>query len=114
MILEGVVDPEISECDFIDLCCSIGEKLDFCICFTKNIVEIRKFHNDSPEEYKNTFSFHVTFPENRGTKSANKKFIADNMARLLEVCLEDDLPVGLEYTFDSSGKKSYALIKVPH
>jgi hypothetical protein len=114
MVLEGVVDPEISERDYIDLCCSIGEKLDFCICFTKNIVEIRKFHSDSLGKYENRFLFHITFPENRGTKNANKKFVAENMERLLKVCLEDDIPVGLEGSFDSSGKKSYALIKVPY
>lgn len=116
MILEGVVDPEISELDFIDLCCSIGESLNFCICYTKTIVEIRRFHKSdttSPTAYKNTFSFHVTFPDNHGTKNANKMFVADNMARLLEVCLEDDLPVGLEDTFDSSGKKTFAVITVP-
>jgi hypothetical protein len=116
MILEGFVDSEISECDYKDLCCSIADKLDFCICVTKTITEIRQFHipdPDSPNGYKNTFSFHIIFPENCGTKKANKKFLEDNMARLLEVCLEDDLPVGLEDKFDSSGKKTFALIKVP-
>ena len=112
MILEGFVDSEISEWDYKDLCCNISDKLDFCICFTKTITETREFHVPDPKGYKNKFLFHVLFPENRGTKSANKKFLEDNMARLLEVCLEDDLPVGLEDVFDSSGKKTYALIKV--
>ena len=116
MVLEGFVDSDISECDFIDLCCSIGDSLDFCICYPKTITEIRKFHvpdTNSPEAYKNKFLFHITFPKNRGTKSANKKFIEDKMEHLLQVCLEKDLPVGLEDTFDYSGKTSFALIKVP-
>jgi len=117
MVLEGVVDSEISEWGYRDLCASVADKLDFCICVTKTITETIEFHMpdiDSPNGYKNKFSFHITFPENRGTKNANKKFVAENMERLLKVCLEDDLPVGLEDTFDPSGKKSYALIKVPH
>jgi hypothetical protein len=115
MVLEGFVDSEISEWDYKDLCCSIYDKLDFCICFAKTIAEMREFHlpdENSPKGYKNKFVFHVTFPENHGTKSANKKFLEDKMARLLEVCLEDDLPVGLEGVFDSSGKKTFALMKV--
>ena len=115
MVLEGFVDSEISEARYIDLCCSIGDSLDFCIYFTKTITETRQFHitdTESPGGYKNKFLFYVIFPENHGTKSANKKFLEDNMARLLEVCLEDDLPVGLEGVFDSSGKKTFALIKV--
>jgi hypothetical protein len=115
MVLEGFVDSEISEWDYKDLCCNIRDKLDFCICVTKTITETTEFHmpdTESPGGYKNTFSFHLTFPENHGTRKANKKFIEDKMVRLLEVCLEDDLPVGLEGVFDSSGKKTFALIKV--
>jgi len=109
MVLEGFVDSKITERDFIDLCCSIGESLDFCICYSKTIVEIRKFKIQDGES---RFSFHVTFPDNRGTKYANKKFVAENMVKLLQCVLEDDLPVGLEGEFDCSGKKTYALIKV--
>ena len=112
MVLEGFVDSEISEWDYKDLCCNIRDKLDFCICVTKTITETIEFHMPDPKGYKNTFSFHVTFPENHGTRKANKKFIEDKMAHLLEVCLEDDLPVGLEGMFNSSGKKTFALIKV--
>ena len=115
MVLEGFVDSEISEWDYKDLCCSISDKLDFCICFTKTIMETREFHipdTESPGGYKNKFLFHIIFPENRGTKSANKKFVEENMVRLLTVCLEDDLPVGLEGTFDYSKKKTFIIIKV--
>ena len=68
---------------------------------------------DASGGYTNKFLFHIVFPENRGTKSANRKFVEEKMAHLLEVVLEDDLPVGLEGKFDSSGMKTYALIKVP-
>lgn len=107
MTLEGFIDSNISERDYIDLCCSIRESLDFCICVTKVITEISDFQ--VTESNKKKFSFHVTFPEHRGTKAANKKFVLDNMVHLLEVVLEDDLPVMLE---GNSGT-TYALIKVP-
>ena len=110
MVLDGVTDPEMSERDFIDLCCRIGESMDFCICYTKTIVEIRRFH--FPDAYTNTFSFRVEFPENRGTKAANRRFVAEKMAHLLEVVLRDSLPVGLENVFDPSGQKTFAIIKV--
>jgi hypothetical protein len=116
MVLEGFVDSEISEWDYKDLCSSIRDKLDFCICVTKTITETTEFRKpdtESPRGYKNTFLFYVTFPENHGTRKANKKFVEDKMAHLLEVCLEDDLPVGLEGAFDSSGKKTFAIMKVP-
>ena len=116
MVLEGFVDSEISEWGYRDLCSSVADKLDFCICFTKTITETIEFHipdADSPKGYKNKFLFHIIFPENYGTRGANKKFVEDNMLRLLKVCLEDDIEVGLEDSFDSSGKKSFALIKVP-
>ena len=114
MVLEGYVDPEMSERDFIDLCCSIGESLDFCICVSKTITEVREFHiPDASGGYKNRFSFHVVFPENYGTRVANKKFVEEHMANLLKGVLEDDLPVGLEGKFDSSGIQTFALIKVP-
>jgi len=115
MVLEGFVDSEMCEQDFTDLCCSIRESLDFCICYEKTIAEVRKFREPSPESidrYKNKFVFYITFPNNCGTKHANKKFIEDNMLRLLKVCLEDDIHIGLESNFDCSNKKSYALIKV--
>jgi hypothetical protein len=111
MVLEGFVDPEMPECDFIDMCCSIGDSLDFCICYEKTITETRQFRTPCAEGYKTRFSFHVLFPTNRGTKRANKAFIKEKMARLLEVCLEKDLPVGLEGAFDHSGKKTFALLK---
>jgi hypothetical protein len=104
MILEGFVDPEMSETDFKDMCCSIADSLDFCIYFTKTITEFIDVESKK-------FSFHVIFPEKKGTKKANKKFLEDNMAELLRVCLEDDLPVGLEDKFDRSGKKTFALLK---
>jgi len=104
MTLEGFVDSEISERDYIDLCCRIKESLDFCICVTKTITEISDFQ--VIESNKHKFSFHIIFPENRGTKAANKKFVL-GMVHLLEVVL--DLPVSLE---GNSGK-TYALIKVP-
>ena len=110
MVLDGVADPEMSERDFIDLCCRVGESMDFCICYTKTIVEIRRFH--SPDAYTNTFSFRVTFPDNCGTKGANRRFVAEKMARLLEVVLEDHLAVGLENVFEPSGRKTFAVIKV--
>lgn len=114
MVLEGVVDSEMPECDFIDLCCSIGDSLDFCICVSKTITEVREFRvRDVSGGYTNRFSFHVVFPENHGTNAANRAFVKQNMVHLLEVVLEDDLPVGLEGEFDSSGKKTFALIKVP-
>ena len=114
MILEGHVDSEMSECDFIDLCCSIGDSLDFGICYSKRIAEVRKFQVPDPAGgYQNKFSFHVLFPDKRGTRNANRQFVADKMACLLEGLLEDDLPVGLEGQFDTSGKKTFALIKVP-
>ena len=113
MILEGFVDLEITERDFIDLCCSIGESLHFGIYMPKIIMENRQFRVLDSDVYKNKFSFYVVFPNNRGTKSANKKFVAEKMAHLLEVLLEKDLPVGLEDNFDTTGKKSFALLKVP-
>lgn len=114
MVLEGYVAPEMSERDFIDLCCSIGESLDFCICVSKTITEVREFHiPDTSGGYKTRFSFHIVFSENHGTRAANKKFVEEHMANLLKGVLEDDLPVGLEGKFDSSGKKTFALIKVP-
>ena len=112
MVLEGVVDSEISERDFIDLCCSVGDSLDFGICYAKTIVEVRKFQVPDTVGYQNKFSFYVTFPNNRGTKSANRQFVADKMARLLEGILEDDLPVGLEGKLDYSGQQTFALITV--
>lgn len=115
MVLEGFVDSEMCERDFIDLCSSIGESLDFCICYEKTIVEVRKFREpcvDSIDRYKNKFTFYITFPKNRGTKHANIIFIKMNMLSLLKCVLEDDLPVGLENDFDCSNKKTYALIKV--
>jgi hypothetical protein len=112
MVLEGHVDSEMSERDFIDLCCSIGESLDFGICYSKTITEIRQPYI-SGIGYEHKFSFHVIFPEKYGTRFANKKFIEDKMAYLLKGLLEDDLPVGTEGNFDSSGKKTFALIKVP-
>jgi len=114
MVLEGFVDSEMPECKFIDLCCSIGDSLDFCICVSKTITEVREFQvQDASGAYTNRFSFHIAFPENRGTNAANRAFIKQNMVRLLTGVLEDDLPVGLEGEFDSSGIKTYALIKVP-
>jgi hypothetical protein len=110
MVLEGFVDSEMSERDFIDLCCSIGESLDFCICVSKTIVEIRRFQITDDGS---SFSFHVTFPDNRGTKYANREFVKDNMVKLLKCVLEDDLPVGFEDDIDYSDKKTYAIIKVP-
>lgn len=113
MVVEGYVDPDMTERDFIDLCCSIGDSLDFCICVPKTITEIRRFRVPDGVSCTNTFSFHVTFPNNRGTKSANKKFVAEKMAHLLEVVLEKDLPVGLEGIFNRTGKKTYAILHVP-
>lgn len=113
MVLEGVVDLEVTETEFIDLCCSIGDSMDFGICYPKTITEIRQFHTRYAIGYKNRFSFHVIFPNNKGTKNANKKFIEDKMAYLLERLLEDYLPVGLQDKFDYSGKMTYAVIKVP-
>ena len=116
MVIEGFVDSEITETEFTDLCCSIGESLAFCICFPKIITEIRRFHmpdSNSPDGYSHTFTFHVVFPENRGTRNANQRFVADTMVHLLKVVLEDDLPVGLEGTVDHSGKKTYAVLRVP-
>ena len=106
MTLEGFVDSEISERGYIDLCSDIRDSLDFCICVTKNITEISDFKVIESDKHK--FSFHITFPENRGTRTANKKFML-GMVHLLQVVLEDDLPVMLEGK--ESEKKTYALIK---
>jgi len=105
MQLEGFVDPHMTETEFNDLCESIRDSLDFCICVTKTITEVMLFESKK-------FSFYVEFPDHEGTKDDNKKFVEDNMARLLEVCLEDWLPVGLEDKFDIAGKKTYGLLKV--
>jgi hypothetical protein len=105
MELEGFVDSEMTEIEFNDLCESIRDSLDFCICVTKSITEVMLFESKR-------FSFHVVFLDNKGTKAANKKFVEDKMERLLEVCLGDWLPVGLENKFDTSGKKTYGLLKV--
>jgi len=114
MVIHGVVDSDRTETEFIDLCCSIGDSLHFCICFTKKIIEIRRFHvadTKSPRGYTNTFTFHVTFPDQYGTRDANKKFVEEKLVHLLEVVL--DIPIGLEGNFDPSGKPTYALIQVP-
>ena len=104
MTLEGFVDSEISERGYIDLCSDIRDSLDFCICVTKNITEISDFKVIESDKHK--FSFHITFPENRGTRAANKKFVL-GMLHLLQVVL--NLPVFLE----GNSEKTYALIKVP-
>lgn len=105
MELEGCVDRDMGETEFNDLCQSIRDSLDFCICVTKTITEVMLFESKK-------FSFSVVFPDHKGTRAANKKFVEDNMARLLEVCLGDWLPVGLEDKFDTAGKKTYGLLKV--
>lgn len=105
MELEGFVDSDMTETEFDDLRESIRDSLHFCICVPKSITEVRLFESKK-------FSFYVEFPDHEGTKADNKKFVEDNMARLLEVCLEDWLPVGLEDKFDTSGKKTYGLLKV--
>lgn len=105
MELEGFVDSEMTETEFADLCESIRDSLDFCICVTKTITDVMLFESKK-------FSFYVEFPDHEGTKADNKKFVEDNMAHLLEVCLGDWLPVGLEDKFDTSGKKTYGLLKV--
>jgi hypothetical protein len=114
MVLEGTVDSDMCKRDFIDLCCSIGDSLDFGICVQKVIMVNMQFQVFDSNVYKNKFSFHVTFPNDRGTKRSNRKFVADKMLHLLQVLLEKDLPVGLENEFDSTGKKSFALLKVPN
>lgn len=105
MQLEGYVDPEMTETEFNDLCQGIRDSLDFCICVTKTITEVMLFESKK-------FSFSVVFPDHKGTKAANKRFVENNMARLLEVCLEDYLPVGLEDKFDTTRNKTYGLLKV--
>lgn len=115
MVLEGVVDSQMDKTDFTDLCCSIADSLDFCICYTKTITEIRQFHIPGSQE-SSRFSFHVTFPEDRGNIHANKKFVEDKMVQLLEVVLKDSLPVGYEGGDDYTaykGKTTFAIIKVP-
>jgi len=105
MELEGYVDPEMTETEFNDLCQSIRDSLDFCICVTKTITEVMLFESKK-------FSFSIVFPDHKGTKAANKKFVEDKMAHLLEVCLGDYLPVGLEDRFVTIGKRTYGLLKV--
>lgn len=105
MELEGHVDPEMTETEFNDLCQSIRDSLDFCICVTKTITEVMDFESKK-------FSFNIVFPDHRGTKAANKRFVENNMARLLEVCLEDYLPVRPEDKVDKTENKTYGLLKV--
>lgn len=105
MKLEGYVDPDMTETEFDDLRESIRDSLDFCIYVRKIITEVRLFES-------NKFYFNVVFPDHKGTKAANKKFVEHNMVPLLEVCLGDYLPVGLEDKFDTTGKMTYGLLKV--
>jgi hypothetical protein len=105
MELEGFVDSEMTETEFADLCESIRDSLNFCICVTKTITDVMLFESKK-------FSFYVEFPDHEGTKADNNKFVEDNMVYLLEVCLGDWIPVGLKDKFDTSGKKTYGLLKV--
>jgi hypothetical protein len=116
MVLKVYVDSELSETDILDLFSSIRDSLDFCICVKKNITEGRRFHipdKTSPRGYTITFSFHIVFPDNRGSRYANKQFVEEKMLPLLHVVLEEDLPVGLEGTWNPSETKTYALLCVP-
>ena len=99
MQLEGFVDPDMSERDFIDLCSNIYDSLHFCIIVEKTIVVVRKFD-------MNKFIFYITFPNNHGTKSANKKFVED-MTYFIQTVLEDHIPVGVDHS-----KKTYAILNV--
>jgi len=116
MVLKVYIDSELSETDVLDLIYSIRDSLDFCICVKKNIAEGRRFHipdKTSPRGYTTAFSFHIVFPDNRGTRYANKQFVEEKMLPLLQAVLEDDLPVGREGTWNPSGTKTYALLCVP-
>ena len=113
MVLEGVADPEMTETDFIDLCCSIGDSMNFGICYPKTIQETREFHKPDKDSYTNTFTFRVEFPTKWGTLYGNKKFVAEKMAYLLEVLLADFLPIGLEDTIDTTKEKTFGILKVP-
>jgi len=113
MDLEGVADPEMTERDFINLCCSIGDSMDFGIGYPKTIQEIRRFHTPDKDSYTNTFTFHVEFPTKWGTLHGNKKFVAEKMAYLLPVLLEDFLTVGLEDAIDTTKEKTFGILKVP-
>jgi len=102
MVLEGVADPEMTETDFIDLCCSIGDSMDFGICYPKTIQETREFHKPDKDSYTTKW----------GTLYGNKKFVAEKMAYLLEVLLADFLPIGLEDTIDTTKEKTFGILKV--
>ena len=81
--MHGLVDPNCSEVEFVDLVARILETLDFCIPYSKRLTNTCEFHKQIGTSYENVLSFEIHLEQYDVMDRKN------DLVQLLQVVLKD-------------------------